>query len=226
MLIRLRVLIRDRVVIALIQEILCHILVLLVVWIDLLQDKDREWKFQLSTIRCLNNLLRTDYLKIQGSSNFCSQNTAQIYPIQKALINSTFNWTWTNSCPNHLPNGSQCSITKDICNGTTLLTYTVTSPSGIFTIFKTISFINPPNEYSFVPYITNVTNTTYMSHYCNKLTNICTNTRKPDSNKFPPISDVISPNNYCAGGYITDVSATLITLSGEKNEPWNFSWIL
>ena len=61
-----------------------------------------------------------------------------------------------------------------------------------------------------------------MSHYCNKLTNICTNTRKPDSNKFPPISDVISPNNYCAGGYITDVSATSITWNGEQTSPVTF----
>ena len=61
-----------------------------------------------------------------------------------------------------------------------------------------------------------------MSHYCNKLTNICTNTRKPDSNKFPPISDIISPNNYCASGYITDVSATSITWSVEQTSPGTF----
>lgn len=170
----------------------------------------------------LQPFITTACVTMDGSKSLCSTSATETYTIQNAPPNSTFVWTWTNNCPTYTPNGSQCTVTRGNCNGSTTLTCTITTPFGNLTVSKDIALANAPNEYSFVPYITHGTTTTYMSNYCNKLTYICTNSNKGGIKEETPVNNIISPNNYCASGYITDASATSITWSVEQKSPGTF----
>lgn len=170
----------------------------------------------------LQPFITTACVTMEGSKSLCSTSATETYTIQNAPPNSTFAWSWSNNCPTYTPNGSQCTVTRGNCSGSTTLTCTITTPFGNLTVSKDIALANAPNEYSFVPYITHGTSTTYMSNYCNKLTYICTNSNKSGIKEEPPVTNIISPNNYCASGYITDASATSITWSVEQKSPGTF----
>lgn len=170
----------------------------------------------------LQNFVTTACVTMIGSKSLCSPSTSELYSIQNAPANSTFAWTWTNSCPTYTANGSECNVTKGSCNGTTVLTCTITTAFGVLTVSKDISLTTTSNENSFVPYITQGSNTTYMSNYCNKLTYICTNSSKGKSIGDSTVANIISPNNYCATGYITDASATSIIWSVVQKSPGTF----
>lgn len=138
--------------------------------------------------------------------------------------------SWQASIPSFVTitpltqNGSQVLVTNEVQSGQSSITATiilnssnnvcVTGGSNTFTVSKNI-VLGLPGANSLVPYITQGGNTTYMSNYCNRLTNLCSSalrtTGSADGQLVGPMS--VSPYNYCATGYITDATATSITWS-------------
>ncbi len=171
----------------------------------------------------LQQFVTTVCITMQGSKSLCSIGATETYTIQNAPPNSIYTWSLSNNCPTISANGPQATLNRGNCDGTTTLTCTITTSFGNLTVSKDISLTTTPNQYSFVPFITNGTNTNYMSNYCNKLTYICSTSNKGFiKDSLLTLSNKISPNNYCATGYVTDATATSITWSVEQTSPGTF----
>lgn len=162
---------------------------------------------------------------ITGSNVICGS-IAQTYSLAEA-IPSGYSITWTANTSQVILNssGTNVTVTNNGFNGNLVLTSTISNGCGTLVFTKEIQITNgsAPNIYSFTPYITQGSNTTYMSEFCNKLTYVCEGYNKNISENIKNNeSNIFSPNSYCASGYITDPTATSITWSVAQTSSGSF----
>lgn len=158
---------------------------------------------------------------INGANAVCGS-TPQTYTIAETLpAGHTLIWSTNNS---QVPVSSNGIVTNNGFTGTVTLTATITNGCGQLIFTKQIEAVQGtvPSPYSFTPYITQNGNTTYMSSYCNKLTAICGPNNPLASKSENPDPNFVSPNSFCASGYITDPTVNSITWSVLQTSPGTF----
>lgn len=156
---------------------------------------------------------------ISGSNTICGSSS---YSIAETLPTGySITWSASTNQVNLAPSGTSVAVLNNGYNGVLTLTATVSNGCGTLVFTKQIQAAtgSGPTSTSFTPYITQAGNTTYMNSYCNKLTYTCTPSSLKGSNPDP---NIISPNSYCATGYITDPTATSITWSILQTSPGTF----
>lgn len=158
-------------------------------------------------------------LQITGSPVICTQSTSYQYSLPN-LVGCTYFWSSNNPSVQIIAGQGTATITVQLVstpsNTTAWLTGVINDSKGSFPSGRRAETnikitIGLPNAYTYTPYITQGNNTTYMSEFCNKLTYLCTNNFNDVEKSGTISSNILSPNNYCASGYITDPTATSIT---------------
>ena len=161
--------------------------------------------------------------QISGLDILCSPG---VYTIANLSSTATVTWSSGSNYTVTPLNSNASQVNISFTNpGIIYLTAAIqTTGTNCYPAFSTSLnkqiIIGAPNANSFTPYITQGDVTTYMSNYCNLITSICT------PNGFAKTADpepnVISPNSYCASGYITDPTANTIIWSMSQTSSGTF----
>ena len=159
-------------------------------------------------------------LDITGPASICLPVTSGTYTVGNLSCNTTVSWSTNVSQVTFSPaTGATTTVNANGYTGTVTLTATITNSSGTIQIIKPIQMGTGPSTYSFTPYITQNGVTTYMSNFCNRLTYLCTNSNASITKGGDIEPNFVSPNNYCASGYITDPTVNSITWSVAQQSP-------